>query len=102
MEDSGQVKFVQGLETMIANTYKSRKSHAKAHFLEEGGYEDVERARERGPDNMDPENWKKVVTFFTGDDHLKVSARNKANHAKQEKKRIVGGQPPIVKQHSNR
>ncbi|KAL4591842.1 hypothetical protein LXL04_004816 [Taraxacum kok-saghyz] len=98
MVDPEKVRLRAAFETMLANSYKGQKNNANRHFNRLGGYQDIERARNTPPppSNITPENWRKVVDFFTGESHMTISQRNKNNRALQ-KPRIVEGLPLIGK-----
>jgi len=90
MDNAEQVRLLRGIETMVANNYKSQKDHAKQHFLRRGGYEDVEGARANLPDSMTQEKWEDDVNYFTSEAHIRASTRNKGNRAMQSTKNHGG------------
>ena len=83
MEDPANKRFKEGLDYVISSRYRGRKSDFKTHFLNKGGYEDVERARANPPDGMSEENGNKAVDFYAMEKHKMRSDQNKVNKAKQ-------------------
>ena len=73
-----------GIVGALQKRYKDRKSEAKKYFLEEaGGYDDVEGAKQRPPQDMKPENWIRAVDHFCSPEHMRRSQTNKAVRQQQ-------------------
>lgn len=83
MEDPENSTLKEGLDFVIGARYRGRKSELKVHFLDEGGYEDVEKARANPPEGMSAENWSKAINYYTSEKHIRRSNQNKINKAKQ-------------------
>lgn len=83
LEDPEKSKFREGLESVLRSRYTCRKAYVKRHFVKMGGYEDLERVRDNRPVDLSEENWDKSIRFFTSEKHMRLSAQNKINKAKQ-------------------
>ncbi|KAI3699037.1 hypothetical protein L2E82_43030 [Cichorium intybus] len=71
---------VHGIEADCANAYKRRKHDLKEYFDEQGGYDDIERARAHPPPTQTPRAWEKVIDkLFTTDKYKTRSLKNKGN-----------------------
>jgi len=55
------------------------KNKNKTHFLEHGGYGDVERAKQHLPANVNSENWNKTVDHFLDPKYVSRSQKNVEN-----------------------
>ena len=79
-----QDRKIGGMVGALQKRYKDRKSEAKNYFLEKaGGYEDVEGAKQRPPEDMNPENWIRAVDHFCSPEHKQKSEINKVVRRQQ-------------------
>ena len=64
-----------------ASIYRQRKSKFKSqHFTARGGVGSADTLQTAPPAGMDPEEWRKLLRFYTRDDRVK---RAKTNRSKQ-------------------
>ncbi|KAI3741670.1 hypothetical protein L1987_59344 [Smallanthus sonchifolius] len=68
--------------TLIA--YKDHKNVLKGHFLENGGYDDVEAAMNNPPEDLDQESWQTLINeLFLDASYKNRATKNKQNRSKQ-------------------
>ncbi|KAJ9542876.1 hypothetical protein OSB04_029382 [Centaurea solstitialis] len=60
---------------------ETEKNKNKTHFLKHGGYDDVERAKQHPPTNVNSDNWKKTVDHFLDPKYMNRSETNVGNRA---------------------
>nr|XP_043611528.1 uncharacterized protein LOC122583164 [Erigeron canadensis] len=67
-----------------ASIYRQRKSKFKSqHFTARGGVGSADTLQTAPPTGMDPEEWGKLLSFYTRDDRVKRAETNKTNRSKQ-------------------
>ncbi|MFS8017751.1 putative transposase, Ptta/En/Spm, plant [Helianthus anomalus] len=64
-------KIKGGIQQVIQKRFSDRKHSAKVDFLNGGGYADIERARNKVPEDMTKENWNKSIHHFLTPEHIK-------------------------------
>ncbi|KAL8223166.1 hypothetical protein R6Q57_020565 [Mikania cordata] len=73
-----------GIHAECQRAYKDRKQEFKKHFDSVGGYEDVEKARTKPPEELDQQAWEHLINqLFLSQDFRKRSKKNKSNKSKQ-------------------
>ncbi|KAM0020836.1 putative transposase, Ptta/En/Spm, plant [Helianthus debilis subsp. tardiflorus] len=65
-----------GIRQVLMKRYSDRKNDAKEEFRDNGGYNDLERARAHHPKDMPYENWLKTIDHFLDPKYI---ARSEAN-----------------------
>ncbi|KAJ0605236.1 hypothetical protein HanHA300_Chr02g0060711 [Helianthus annuus] len=65
-----------GMKHVLMKRYSGRKHDAKEEFLDNGGYDDIERARAYHPVDMSYENWQRTIDHFLDPKYI---ARCEAN-----------------------
>ncbi|KAL8248461.1 hypothetical protein R6Q59_005329 [Mikania micrantha] len=85
LQDEGLWEGVKlGINAECARSYKDRKQKAKKHFLANGGYENIEKAKNFPPEYMNQSEWVELIDkLFKSDAYMKRSEKNKANRSKQ-------------------
>ncbi|KAL8262463.1 hypothetical protein R6Q59_023812 [Mikania micrantha] len=85
LQDEGLWEGVKlGINAECARSYKDRKQKAKNHFLANGGYENIEKAKNSPPEYMNQSEWVELIDkLFKSDAYMKRSEKNKANRSKQ-------------------
>lgn len=73
--------ILAGIERFCKDRYRNRKNKNKTHFLNQGGYDDVERAKQHPPTNVNSDNWKKTVDHFLDPKYMNRSQTNVGNRA---------------------
>ena len=71
-----------GMEACIQKRFRDRKAEAKAIFDREGGYNNVQRALSRVPEDIPAENWHKTIEYFHTPEYRASSEANKKNREK--------------------
>ncbi|KAL8224307.1 hypothetical protein R6Q57_019782 [Mikania cordata] len=66
-----------GIYAGCQRLYKDRKQEFKKHFDKVGGYEDVEKAKRKPPNEMDQQAWEQLIDqfFFSSDFKKRDDAR---------------------------
>ncbi|KAH0689328.1 hypothetical protein KY290_017486 [Solanum tuberosum] len=70
------------------NLYRYRRSRHHDHFKK---FATKEESLQNIPTDVNEAEWKFLVDYFSSDDFMKMSERNKNNKAKQEVNHICGG-----------
>ncbi|KAI3755132.1 hypothetical protein L1987_54927 [Smallanthus sonchifolius] len=78
----------RGVELRITaecqRAYKDHKNVLKVHFVENGGYDDVEAAMNNPPEYVDQETWETLINeLFLDASYKNRSTKNKQNRSKQ-------------------
>ncbi|KAL6493627.1 hypothetical protein OROGR_032406 [Orobanche gracilis] len=74
--------------------YSEWKSDLHAHFKQNGGLEDLDRARASVPENIrDPEHWARCCIRFSSPEFLEKSATNSSNRGQKQSKSKQGRIP---------
>ncbi|KAK9048083.1 hypothetical protein SSX86_001424 [Deinandra increscens subsp. villosa] len=82
-KDPEALRLMDGLEKAIKKRYRDTKANIKKLFMDNGGYDDVDRARAYKPHGMEEGPWNKAIDYFLSDGHRRRSEVNKANRQKQ-------------------
>lgn len=89
-DDPQAEKIREGVDYQIGRRYSGRKANAKKHFIEHGGYENLERARANIPAGMDEARWLATIDHFCNEKYKKRSSSNKICRSKQTTKNRGG------------
>ncbi|KAJ9547179.1 LOW QUALITY PROTEIN: hypothetical protein OSB04_019722 [Centaurea solstitialis] len=71
----------KGIERLCRDRYKDRKAKQKKHFMDNGGYDDVENARKHPPASVKRDFWDETIDHF-----LDPKYRNRAKKCKNRAK----------------
>lgn len=82
--DTQERDLMAGIKDKLQKRYSDRKGDAKRHFIEVGGYDNIDRSRANPPEGMLNEFWQRTVTHFCSEEYKKLSARNKVARGKQK------------------
>ncbi|KAL8256421.1 hypothetical protein R6Q59_031488 [Mikania micrantha] len=87
-----------GINAECARSYKDRKQKAKKHFLANGGYKNIEKAKNSPPEYRDESKWVHLIDkMFKSDAYMKRSEINKGNRSKQGYPSYYGSESYIQK-----
>ncbi|KAL8241772.1 hypothetical protein R6Q59_012074 [Mikania micrantha] len=89
-----------GIHAECQRAYKDRKQEFKKHFDSVGGYEDVEKARTKPPEELDRHAWEQLINqLFLNPDFRKRSEKNKLNRSKQRYTSFHGSKSYAQRRH---
>ncbi|KAL8217865.1 hypothetical protein R6Q57_021238 [Mikania cordata] len=85
LQDEGLWEGVKlGINAESARSYKDRKQKEKKHFLANGVYENIEKAKNSLLEYMNQSEWVELIdNLFKYDAYMKRFEKNKANRSKQ-------------------
>ncbi|KAL8214144.1 hypothetical protein R6Q57_003593 [Mikania cordata] len=90
-----------GIHVECQRAYKDRKHEFKKHFDSVGGYEDIEKARTKTPEELDQQAWEQLINqLFLNQDFRKRSEKNKLNRSKQRYTSFHGSKSYAQRHHT--
>ncbi|KAI3730858.1 hypothetical protein L1987_62037 [Smallanthus sonchifolius] len=89
-----------GITAECQRSYKDHKNVLKGHFLENGGYDDVEAAMNNPPEDLDQESWQTLINeLFLDASYKNRATKNKQNRSKQRYPSYHGSKSYVQRRH---
>ncbi|KAL8263148.1 hypothetical protein R6Q59_024497 [Mikania micrantha] len=88
-----------GIHAECQRAYKDRKQEFKKHFDSVGGYEDVEKARTKPPEELDQHAWEQLINQLFLNPDFRKRSENKLNKSKQRYTSFHGSKSYAQRRH---